>query len=38
MKVEFSKPFIKAASKLSGKIKDALRSAIREVECANSID
>ena len=38
MKVEFSKPFIKAASKLSGKIKDALRSAILEVECANIID
>lgn len=38
MRVEFSKPFIKAASKLSGKIKEALRNVIREVECANSLD
>ena len=38
MKVEFSKAFIKAASKLSGKLKDSLRKMIIEVERANYVD
>lgn len=38
MKVEFSKAFIKAASKLSGKLKDSLRKMIIEVELANCVD
>ena len=38
MKVEFSKAFIKAASKLSGKLKDSLRKMIIEVERANCVD
>ena len=38
MKVEFSKTFIKAASKLSGKMKTSLQSTILEVENAQRID
>lgn len=38
MKVEFSKAFIKAASKLSGKLKDSLRKMIIEVERVNCVD
>ncbi|MDE6821844.1 MAG: hypothetical protein K2P55_18910 [Bacteroides acidifaciens] len=38
MKVEFSKTFIKAASKLSGKPKESLQKAILEVEQADNIN
>lgn len=38
MKVEFSETFIKAASKLSGKMKTSLQSTILEVENAQRID
>lgn len=38
MKVEFSKTFIKAASKLSGKTKESLQKAILEVEQADNIN
>lgn len=37
MKVSFSKSFIKSAEKLSGKVKESLRTAILEVEQAESI-
>ena len=38
MKVEFSKTFIKAASKLSGKTKESLQKAVLEVEQADNIN
>ena len=37
MKVGFSKSFIKAAARLSGKMKDSLREVILEVEKAASV-
>ena len=37
MKVGFSKSFIKAAARLSGKMKDSLREVILEVEKAESV-
>ena len=37
MKVEFSKAFIKSASKLSGKMKSSLKNVILEVENADSM-
>lgn len=37
MKVAFSKSFIKSAEKLSGKVKESLRTAIIEVEQAQSL-
>ena len=37
MKVAFSKSFIKAASRLSGKMKDSLREIILEVERSVSV-
>ena len=38
MRVEFSKPFMKATSKLSGKIKESLLKVVCEAESAKSID
>lgn len=38
MKTEYSKAFIKAAMKLSGKMKESLRAALLEVEQAKSIE
>ncbi|WP_071145165.1 type II toxin-antitoxin system RelE family toxin [Bacteroides ihuae] len=38
MRTVFSKSFIKAAKKFSGKIKKSLRDVIEEVEKADSID
>lgn len=37
MKLSFSKSFIKSAERLSGKVKESLRTAISEVEQAKSI-
>lgn len=38
MKVEFSKDFVKAFDKLSGKIYESVRDAINQVIDANSLD
>ena len=38
MKVSFSKSFIKAAYRTSGKVKESLRRAIKEIEGADKIE
>lgn len=38
MRVDYSKSFIKAASKLSGKLRDSLQRAVKEVKQANRLE
>ena len=38
MRVEYSKAFVKAVKKLSGKMLDSVRAAIQEVIDAQSVD